>query len=95
MGLDYAVLAGRRQAGYAGAMNGMLRTGCAAVLCAAALGLSACGAREAGEAPPPYADDYPSVQDGARGVHFVHTAVVCAREGRWMDAAYEPPGRGG
>ena len=50
--------------------------------------------RESGEAPPPFAGDFPSVQDGARGVHFVHTAVVCAREGRWMDAAYEPPGRG-
>ena len=52
-------------------------------------------ARKAGEAPPPYADDYPSVQDGARGVHFIHAAVRSAEEGRWVDAAYDPPGEGG
>ena len=49
-------------------------------------------AREAGVAPPPFADDFPSVQDGARGVHFLHAAVRSGREGRWVDAGYEPPG---
>jgi predicted dehydrogenase len=36
--------------------------------------------------------DYPTVQDGARGVHFIHAAVRSAREGCWVDASYTPPG---
>lgn len=36
--------------------------------------------------------DFPSVQDGARGIHFVHAAVRSSREGGWVDARYEPPG---
>lgn len=43
---------------------------------------------------PSGALDHPTVQDGARGVHFVHAAVRSSREGRWVDAAYEPPGPG-
>lgn len=35
--------------------------------------------------------DYPTVQDGARGVHFIHRAVVSSREGGWVDASYTPP----
>ncbi|HSM06333.1 MAG TPA: Gfo/Idh/MocA family oxidoreductase [Longimicrobiales bacterium] len=52
-------------------------------------------ARESGEAPLPFATDFPSVQDGARGVHFLHAAVRSGREGRWVDATYDPPGAGG
>ncbi len=36
--------------------------------------------------------DFPTVQDGARGVHFIHAAVDSAKIGRWVDASYTPPG---
>jgi predicted dehydrogenase len=39
--------------------------------------------------------DYPTVQDGARGVHFIHTAVESHRSRGWLDAAYTPPGPSG
>lgn len=43
------------------------------------------------EAPPGF--DYPTVWDGARGVHFLDTAVASARDGAtWVDARYDPPG---
>ena len=35
--------------------------------------------------------DFPTVQDGARGVHFIHAAVDSAKVGRWVDARYTPP----
>ena len=35
--------------------------------------------------------DYPTVRDGAHGVHFVHAAVESARAGAWVDARYTPP----
>lgn len=37
-------------------------------------------------------DDYPTVHDGARGVHFIHRAVESHGLGAWVDAAYDPPG---
>ena len=40
----------------------------------------------------PFAADFPTVQDGARGVHFIHAAVASHRRGVWVDAAYTPPG---
>ena len=40
----------------------------------------------------PFAADFPSVQDGARGVHFIHTAVASYERGAWVDAVYTPPG---
>lgn len=39
-----------------------------------------------------FADDFPTVQDGARGVHFVLTAAESDRIGGWVDAEYAPPG---
>lgn len=36
--------------------------------------------------------DAPTVQEGARGVHFVHAAVRSHRSGGWVDATYTPPG---
>jgi predicted dehydrogenase len=36
--------------------------------------------------------DFPTAQDGARGVHFIHKAVESERGGGWVDAAYTPPG---
>ncbi|MEQ9103364.1 MAG: Gfo/Idh/MocA family oxidoreductase [Rhodothermales bacterium] len=34
----------------------------------------------------------PTVQDGARGMHFIETALRSSRERQWMDARYTPPG---
>jgi predicted dehydrogenase len=34
-----------------------------------------------------FADDFPTVEDGARGVRFIHAAVRSAREGRWEEVA--------
>jgi hypothetical protein len=35
--------------------------------------------------------EFPTVQDGARGVHFIHAALTSARAGAWVDAGYSPP----
>ncbi|MBT3448229.1 MAG: Gfo/Idh/MocA family oxidoreductase [Bacteroidetes Order II. Incertae sedis bacterium] len=35
--------------------------------------------------------DHPSVQDGARGVHFIHTALKSSTNRAWVDASYTPP----
>jgi len=35
--------------------------------------------------------DFPSVQDGARGIHFIHTAIRSSEQRSWVDAAYSPP----
>ena len=46
----------------------------------------------AGAASAPFADDYPTVQDGARGVHFIHAAVRSGRDDAWVSGIYDPPG---
>lgn len=52
-------------------------------------------ARLVGEAPDPLDLDFPTVGDGARGVHFLLAAVESAgRGGVWVDAGYAPPGAG-
>jgi predicted dehydrogenase len=48
-------------------------------------------ARAAGEAPDPLDLDFPTAQDGARGVHFIHAALRSGHEERWVDASYTPP----
>lgn len=48
-------------------------------------------ARLAGEQPQPFDLDFPTVQDGAIGVHFIHTAIESGRRGTWVDASYTPP----
>lgn len=35
--------------------------------------------------------DFPTVQDGAIGVHFIHRAVESGRRRAWIDAHYTPP----
>jgi predicted dehydrogenase len=45
--------------------------------------------------PTPFASDFPTVQDGAHGVHFIHAALRSHREGTWVDASYAPPGAEG
>ena len=48
-------------------------------------------ARAAGEQPGEFDTDFPTVQDGARGVHLIHTAIASGRERNWVDARYTPP----
>jgi predicted dehydrogenase len=48
-------------------------------------------AKIAGEAPGPFDTDFPTVQDGAVGVHFIHKAVESGNKRRWVDARYSPP----
>lgn len=50
-------------------------------------------ARLRGETPDPLDLDFPTVRDGAAGVHFIHAALQSGREGKWVDARYDPPGR--
>ena len=49
-------------------------------------------ARAEGVAPDALDLDFPTVQDGATGVHFIHAALRSGRDGDWVDASYEPPG---
>jgi predicted dehydrogenase len=35
--------------------------------------------------------DYPTVRDGALGVHFIHKAIESAEREKWVDAQYAPP----
>jgi len=48
-------------------------------------------ARSAGAAPDALDNDFPTVQDGARGIHFIHTAVKSHKLQEWVDASYTPP----
>ncbi len=48
-------------------------------------------AHENGGTPDPADLDFPTVQDGARGVHFIHTAVRSGKDSSWVDASYTPP----
>jgi len=49
-------------------------------------------ARRAGETPDPLDLDFPTVRDGATGVHFIQAALRSGREGDWVDASYVAPG---
>ena len=48
-------------------------------------------AKLAGEEPGEFDTDFPTVQDGAVGVHFIHTAVKSGKANSWVDASYTPP----
>lgn len=48
-------------------------------------------ARDAGAAPGPYDLDFPTVQDGAVGVHFIIKAIESGRARGWVDCTYSPP----
>ncbi|PAP75414.1 Gfo/Idh/MocA family protein [Rubrivirga marina] len=50
-------------------------------------------ARLAGQEPDPLDLDFPTVEDGARGVHFILTALESGEKEAWVDASYEPPAR--
>ncbi|CAN5715847.1 MAG: Gfo/Idh/MocA family oxidoreductase [Gemmatimonadota bacterium] len=49
-------------------------------------------ARMAGEEPDPLDLDFPTVRDGALGVHFIHAALRSGERREWVDAAYTAPG---
>lgn len=49
-------------------------------------------ARIAGDKPGEFDTDFPTVQDGARGVHFIHKAVESGKKRGWVDASYSAPG---
>jgi predicted dehydrogenase len=49
-------------------------------------------ARLTGETPDPLDLDFPTVRDGATGVHFIQTALRSGRDGKWVDASYDAPG---
>lgn len=51
----------------------------------------AIAARISGAVPELEDLDFPLVQDGARGVHFLHTALKSHRERSWVDARYQAP----
>ncbi len=46
---------------------------------------------QAGESSDTRDLDFPTVQDGARGVHFILTALESGRRREWVDATYAPP----
>ena len=49
-------------------------------------------ARVAGEEPDPHDLDFPTVQDGAIGVHFIQQALESGHQGAaWVDMDYAPP----
>ncbi|MDT7855763.1 Gfo/Idh/MocA family oxidoreductase [Rubrivirga sp. S365] len=48
-------------------------------------------ARRDGREPDPLDLDFPTVEDGARGVHFIQTALESGRREAWVDASYTPP----
>lgn len=48
-------------------------------------------ARETGVAANRLDADYPRVEDGARGVHFIERAVASSRDGRWLTVSDRSP----
>jgi predicted dehydrogenase len=44
-----------------------------------------------GATPGEFDADFPTVQDGARGVHFIHAVVQSSQRRGWMKARYTPP----
>ena len=47
-------------------------------------------AKISGAAPGEFDADFPTVQDGARGVHFIHAVVQSSQQRGWMKARYTP-----
>lgn len=48
-------------------------------------------AREKGEEPDEFSRDFPTVQDGAIGVHFIHKTIESGKKREWVDMQYAPP----
>lgn len=47
--------------------------------------------RLTGGNPDPLDLDFPTVMDGARGVHFIHKVIESGKKAAWIDAAYSAP----
>jgi len=48
-------------------------------------------AKISGATPTEFDTDFPTAQDGARGVHFIHAVVKSSQQRGWMKARYSPP----
>lgn len=48
-------------------------------------------ARKENKMPDKVALDFPTVQDGAMGVHFIHKAIESSRKKKWVEMDYQPP----
>lgn len=48
-------------------------------------------AKKEGREPAEFDLDFPTVQDGARGIYFVHKTVESSKIKKWVDVKYEPP----
>jgi hypothetical protein len=48
-------------------------------------------ARISGGSAGEFDTDFPTVQDGAHGVHFIHKSVESGKARGWVDARYTPP----
>lgn len=53
----------------------------------------AIAARIKGVEPDANALDFPTVHDGAIGVHFIHKAIESGKKREWVDMEYQPPGK--
>lgn len=49
-------------------------------------------AREKGQKADEFSSDFPLVQDGAIGVHFIHKTIESGKKKQWIDMRYAPPG---
>lgn len=49
-------------------------------------------AKDRGEESETFTADFPSVQDGAIGVHFTHKTIESGNKGEWVNMGYTPPG---
>jgi predicted dehydrogenase len=49
-------------------------------------------ARITGKQPDSKSLDFPTVYDGAIGVHFIHKAIESGKKRKWVDMDYQPPG---
>lgn len=47
-------------------------------------------ARRSGDEPNTLALDFPTVEDGARGVHFIHKAIESGKNKKWVAMDYNP-----
>ncbi|MCD4669564.1 MAG: Gfo/Idh/MocA family oxidoreductase [Actinomycetia bacterium] len=47
-------------------------------------------AKKKGEEPGGFDTDFPTVRDGAKGVHFVHKTVESSKSKKWVNVRYDP-----
>ncbi len=48
-------------------------------------------AKKEGREPGKYDTDFPTVQEGARGIYFVHKTVESSKSKKWVSVKYDPP----